>query len=138
MPSDDQRRVPWAPPSMAALLDSFEEEILRASEARQRTGGQQVPFHGDFAAASPSMLNRLRWWAQAFREAERMAEAVEKAARAVIVASTTRDACDSCGRMVAPGISMPRDGSTCPRRLDGECDRPGALINALRAALGKD
>jgi len=25
-------------------------------------GGQQVPFHGDFASVPPSAQNRLRWW----------------------------------------------------------------------------
>lgn len=31
-------------------------------------GGQQVPYHGDFAALPPSGVVNLRWWANAFGE----------------------------------------------------------------------
>ena len=46
----------------AAVADS-----LRAAEDKGK-GGQQVPFHGDFAGASPSTLARLRWWADRLKE----------------------------------------------------------------------
>jgi hypothetical protein len=29
----------------------------------------QVPYHGDFANANPSIIVRLRWWAREFRTA---------------------------------------------------------------------
>lgn len=37
--------------------------------ARSR-GGQHVPFHGDFAAAGPSVLSQLEWWTNYMTEAE--------------------------------------------------------------------
>jgi len=30
-------------------------------------GGQQIPFHGDFASVTPSAMGRLRWWANAMK-----------------------------------------------------------------------
>lgn len=37
-----------------------------AAHARRPRGGQQVPFHGDFANIQPSALGRLEWWARNF------------------------------------------------------------------------
>lgn len=48
----------------AAAL-AFTETVaaaVRANDNRGR-GGQHVSFHGDFCAATPSVLNRLEWWA---------------------------------------------------------------------------
>ena len=57
--------------AVTRVLAGLEDEVLRASEnLRNRgKGGQHVSFHGDFASAVPSVLNRLEWWCRAFREA---------------------------------------------------------------------
>lgn len=44
------------------------DALLRHVETRGR-GGQQVPFHGDFAEAQPSTVSRLRWWKKRMEEA---------------------------------------------------------------------
>ena len=62
----------------AALLARLEklrvvcESFASTAEAavahhRAPKGGQQVPFHGDFANVMPSVVARLEWWARAFR-----------------------------------------------------------------------
>lgn len=57
------------------VLSAFRDEVDRAIADRQKPkGGQQVPFHGDFAGASPTVLNRLKWW---IRELERTLEGEE-------------------------------------------------------------
>jgi len=58
-------------PSLYLLLEGFEQEIEAAERhlSNRTRGGQQVPFHGDFAGIAPSALGRLRWWLRAFREA---------------------------------------------------------------------
>jgi hypothetical protein len=49
-----------------AAISAFAETVDAAvrANARRGQGGQQVPFHGDFCAATPSVLNRLEWWAR--------------------------------------------------------------------------
>lgn len=46
-------------------------ETARAAVAAHRRpqGGQQVPFHGDFAHLPPSAVRRLEWWAEFFAAA---------------------------------------------------------------------
>ena len=63
------RRAMWTP-GIVTLLDGFERQIEAAEAhlANRSRGGQQVPFHGDFAGSSPSALGGLRWWLKAFRE----------------------------------------------------------------------
>ena len=49
-------------------LDVFAGVAERAVEEHRRPKtGQQVPFHGDFAGAPPSVIGRLEWWAREFR-----------------------------------------------------------------------
>lgn len=57
--------------ALRAFAEAFAataEAAVEAHESRGR-GGQQVGFHGDFAHAPPSAVNRLRWWAARAREA---------------------------------------------------------------------
>jgi len=78
----DDAIVAWgirapAPDVEAALklareaVDGFADEVKRAAVARENAGrgGQQVPFHGDFASAPPSTLARLAWWSRRFDKA---------------------------------------------------------------------
>jgi len=54
---------------LAAMLDAFAttaEAAVREHLTRGK-GGQQVPFHGDFANVPPSAVGRLRWWAREMR-----------------------------------------------------------------------
>jgi hypothetical protein len=46
-------------------------EVVEAAEAyaTRPQGGQQVPFHGDFASVPPSTRGQLRWWARRLKEA---------------------------------------------------------------------
>lgn len=45
-------------------VDNFVGTVERADGYwNSERGGQQVPFHGDFAHVPPSAQNRLRWWA---------------------------------------------------------------------------
>lgn len=46
------------------------DDATRAHDSRG-LGGQQVPFHGDFASALPSTMIQLRWWARELRTASR-------------------------------------------------------------------
>lgn len=60
----------YVPPTIHQLLDAFEREIQAARDELSRPkGGMRVPFFGEFARVPPSGLNRLDWWARAFREA---------------------------------------------------------------------
>lgn len=58
---------------LARAFAETAEAAVAAHEARGR-GGQQVPFHGDFARVPPSDVGRLRWWAKEFRQALKLAE----------------------------------------------------------------
>jgi hypothetical protein len=49
-----------------ALIDAIDR--ADANHNRPRTG-MQVPFHGDFASAVPSVMRSLRWWADRMRVA---------------------------------------------------------------------
>jgi hypothetical protein len=53
----------WRARLMCRALLRTVEEAREAIVARGR-GGQQVPFHGDFANAAPSALGRIEWWAK--------------------------------------------------------------------------
>jgi hypothetical protein len=47
---------------MRAALSVLESEIeARAADLAAPKGGKRVPFCGDFAAAPPSVVSRLRW-----------------------------------------------------------------------------
>lgn len=52
--------------AVAPVVESFAETVKAAARAMDSRGkgGQQVPFHGDFCAAGPSVMNRLEWWAR--------------------------------------------------------------------------
>lgn len=57
---------------LAAFAENFATTVEAASAHAENDGtGMQVPFHGDFAGAKrlPSLLQSLRWWARAAREA---------------------------------------------------------------------
>jgi hypothetical protein len=56
--------------ALRAFAESFAVTADAAVAAAERPkGGQQVPFHGDFAGSPPSTIGRLRWWAARAREA---------------------------------------------------------------------
>jgi hypothetical protein len=70
-----------AEPGKAAIthlrerLACFGAEIeARAADLARPKGGMIVPFHGDFASAPPSMIERLRWWHRDLLEALDAAE----------------------------------------------------------------
>lgn len=56
---------------MRRVVADFTDTVSRAVEAHaaRGKGGQQVPYHDDFASAVPSVLSRLQWWARTFSEA---------------------------------------------------------------------
>lgn len=55
---------------LRAVVTGLAEEMEAAIREKEHPkGGMSVPFHGDFASAPPSMLNRLRWWARELRRA---------------------------------------------------------------------
>jgi hypothetical protein len=59
-------------------LACFGAEIeARAADLARPKGGMIVPFHGDFASAPPSMIERLRWWHRDLLEALDAAERSE-------------------------------------------------------------
>lgn len=56
------RRVAALEAELAKLRETIgylADEVKSARAHRETKGGQQVPFHGDFASAPPSVLNRL-------------------------------------------------------------------------------
>ncbi len=64
----EEERREWA--QFATRVIYLCDAIDRALEAARRPKtGMQVPFHGDFASASPSVLGRLEWWARDLRGA---------------------------------------------------------------------
>lgn len=70
---DDLRAKLAASEALVLVVTGLQAEMdaaVQANEDRHR-GGQQVPFHGDFAAAMamPSILNRFRWWSKRITEA---------------------------------------------------------------------
>lgn len=61
--------------AMRQAMESFAESVDAAERYWARThGGQQVPFHGDFASSPPGVRGRLVWWAQFFRDAAKEGE----------------------------------------------------------------
>lgn len=52
------------------LVAGFIEAVQAARDAASARGkgGQQVPYHGDFASAPPSVLGQLKWWADRLQE----------------------------------------------------------------------
>jgi hypothetical protein len=54
---------------LEAICTEFERTV-KHSETRG-VGGMQVPFFGDFASVAllPSIISRMKWWADRFREA---------------------------------------------------------------------
>jgi len=58
---------------MVALGLQGEMDAVIAHAERRGVGGQQVPFHGHFAAVAnmPSTINRFRWWSKQIGEAMR-------------------------------------------------------------------
>jgi hypothetical protein len=55
-------------PEVATALANTIDMAVAAHENRGR-GGMQVPYHGDFANAPPSVIVRLRWWSRELRAA---------------------------------------------------------------------
>jgi hypothetical protein len=60
--SADNARLKFALEAFASTA----EAAVEAFESKDR-GGMHVPFHGDFAHTTPSVISRLRWWAKQFR-----------------------------------------------------------------------
>ena len=61
---------PYAPTPGRALMmaQAMEMEADAAIRYRNRpTGGQQVPFQGDFASAPVSTLHKIKWWTREIR-----------------------------------------------------------------------
>lgn len=58
---------------LADRAEAFAETVEHAERCREArgAGGQQVPYHGDFANVTPSTAGRLRWWARGIRAAQR-------------------------------------------------------------------
>lgn len=56
---------------LEAFARAFAEAVRESREAHEsrQQGGQQVPFHGDFAHLAPSTLRELRWWEREARRA---------------------------------------------------------------------
>lgn len=54
---------------VSSFADTAEAAVQEFERQRDKRGGQQVPFHGDFAGAGPSVISRLRWWAERMRAA---------------------------------------------------------------------
>ena len=54
---------------MTSVVESFHDAVTRAAQAHQArgAGGQQVPFHDDFASATPSVMVSLQRWARDLR-----------------------------------------------------------------------
>jgi len=56
--------------ALAFDVEAFVDTVERAdAHWNSDRGGQQVPFHGDFAYVPPSTQNRLRWWAARLKRA---------------------------------------------------------------------
>lgn len=52
------------------VLDGLDQQIeAKHADMTRPPGGMRVPFHGDFVSATPSVLNRLRWWSRELRRA---------------------------------------------------------------------
>jgi hypothetical protein len=70
-----QPQAEGAPATMSGNLVMVAEAFARTAEAavsafeNRNARGMQVPYHGDFANANPSIIVRLRWWAREFRTA---------------------------------------------------------------------
>ena len=47
------------------FVEAAERAVYEAEH--KNDGGMRVPFHGDFASATPSTISRLRWWARDLR-----------------------------------------------------------------------
>lgn len=43
-------------------IEFIKETFEAAISSKEKKGGQQVPYHGDFASAPPSVINQMRWW----------------------------------------------------------------------------
>lgn len=55
--------------ALEGIAEEFERTVRHIDSKGK--GGQQVPFHGDFASACqlPSFCSRARWWATHLRAA---------------------------------------------------------------------
>jgi hypothetical protein len=61
----DNARTKRRADEMAAAIDAFKETVDAAERHAERpSGGQQVPFHGDFGHVPPSTRGQLRWWSR--------------------------------------------------------------------------
>ncbi len=50
------------------VIEGFCASVESAiANARRGKGGQHVPFHGDFASATPSVIRQLEWWMRAMK-----------------------------------------------------------------------
>ena len=61
--SNSETKCPWC--QRDQLFDEIEmiKEIFEAAiAARENKGGQQVPYHGDFANITPSIIRDMKFW----------------------------------------------------------------------------
>lgn len=61
--SSSESKCPWC--QRDQLFDEIEmiKEIFEAAiAARESKGGQQVPYHGDFANITPSITRDMKFW----------------------------------------------------------------------------
>lgn len=111
---------------LAAFAENFATTVESASAHAENDGkGMQVPFHGDFAFAKrvPSVLQSLRWWARAAREAmgerrmhtDMLKDAERRGAEgmrgAVLAEAGCPCGCDSIPRASVERIRAPGDAS---------------------------
>lgn len=54
---------------LAEAIDSFIEVAQLAINSKRNKGGQQVPYHGDFASVPPSTVRDLEHWVNRFKAA---------------------------------------------------------------------
>ena len=62
---DPMARIDALERMLEAICDEFESTV-RHAENRGK-GGQQAPFHGDFASAPPSTVRAIAMWARDIR-----------------------------------------------------------------------
>ena len=71
MPDDEDAGLDELRRVAEALCGEFESAVAHAEWRSAGSKGMQVPFHGDFAAATqlPSVVGRMRWWSRELRRA---------------------------------------------------------------------
>ena len=87
--------------SLVQAVRNFIEQVEAAEKGAKNRGGQHVPYHGDFASATPSTRRELDWWRRYF-----LAE------------------------LATPASFDPATALECARLVCGECRR-GAMVERI-------